>query len=141
MCGHPGVCALWTVGGCGGVAVVMGALGCCQGSRVLLSSLCSRRCGHLATRRGAVAWPRLVDPHERSNSVVLPVSVRLRRVTDRPASAFGHTPPHERYVTHFNDRGSGARWHAAVQFPEVSYSICEWLSEQKYDKLGNLRTM
>jgi len=93
---------------CGGVAVVRGALGCCYGWRVLLSSLRGRRCGHLATGRGTVARPRLVCPHKRSDPVVRPSSLRSGRVSDRPASAFGHTPPHERYVTHFNDPGSGA---------------------------------
>ena len=61
----------------------------------------------MATGRGAVARPRLVCPHERSDPVVLPVSVRSRGMSDRPTSVFGHTPPHERYVTHFNDPGSG----------------------------------
>ena len=108
VCGRPGVCAEWGVGGCGGGAVVRGALGCFQGWGVPLSSLRGRRCGHLATGRGTVARPRLVCPHERSDPVVLPVSVRSRGVSDRAASAFGHAPPHERYVTHSNDRGPGA---------------------------------
>jgi len=108
ICGRPGVCAVWAVGGCGGVAFVRGAMGCCQGWRVLISSLRGRRCGHLATGRVTVARPRLVCPHERSDPAVLPVWVRSRRVSDRPASAFGHTPPHERYVTHFTDPGSEA---------------------------------
>jgi len=93
------------VGCCAGVAVVRGALGWCEGWRVLLSSLRGRRCCHLATGRETVARPRLVCPHERSDPVVLPVSVRSRRVSDRPAGAFGHMPPHEIYVTHFNDPG------------------------------------
>jgi len=106
ICSRPGVCAVWVVGGCWGVAVVSGALGCCQGWRVQISSLRGRGCGHLATGRRTMARPRLVCPHERSDPVVLPVSVRSRHVSDRPASMFGHTPPHERYVTQFNDPGS-----------------------------------
>jgi len=64
---------------CGGVAVVRGALGCCHGWRVLLSSLRGRRCGHLATGRGTVARPRLVCPHKRSDPVVRPSSLRSGR--------------------------------------------------------------
>jgi len=105
--GRPDVCAVWAIGGCGGVAVVRGALGCCQGLKGLLSSLRCRRCCHLATGRGTVPRPRLVCPHERSNPVFFFVSVRSRRVSDSSASAFGLTTPHERYVTHLIDPGSG----------------------------------
>jgi len=88
-----------------------------------------------------VARHRFVCPHERSDPVVLSVSVRSRRVADRPASASGHTPPHERYVTHFNDRGSGAEMARGLPVQRGTISIHGWLSKQTYDKLGNLRTI
>jgi len=47
-----------------------GALGCCQGWRVPLSSLRGRKCGHLAIGRGTVARPRLVCPQERFDPVL-----------------------------------------------------------------------
>ena len=72
---------------CGGVAVVRGALGCCHGWRVLLSSLRGRRCGHLATGRGTVARPRLVCPHKRSDPVdftsVVAMAPRVRQARKR----------------------------------------------------------
>jgi len=55
-----------------------------------------------------VARPRLVCPLEWPDPLVAPVSVETRPLSDVPASAFGRAPPHDRYVTHSNDRGPGA---------------------------------
>jgi len=67
LCGLRVAVGVWRLSGVPWVAV--------NGGGVLLNSIRGRRCARMATGRGAVARPRLVCPLERSDPLVLAVSV------------------------------------------------------------------
>jgi len=133
FCGRPGVCAVWAVGGCGGVAVVRAPWGAVKGG-----GFCSAHyvaAGAAIWRPGAGPSPGFVSCARTS----APIQVFYQCRCDRAARPTG---PQARLATLHRTIDTshtstiwalGPRWHPAVQFREVPNSIRGWLSERKHD--------